>query len=273
MTDRLQVDLTGAPQTMLATLYGKALDADLPNPVLHDTYARDVVARIDYDWSQTTVTAARSPGITLRSAYFDKTARQFLAVHPEAVVLQLGCGLDSRYYRLDPGPGVDWYDIDYPEVADLRRQLYPPREHCHIVSASVTDPAWLADIPADRPVLMIAEGLTMYLSEAAGQALFRRIVAHFPSGELQFDAFSRLGVKLQWTNSVVRRSGATLKWAMDGPDDVLSAVPGLRLLSWESALGPDGYDRLPTGLRVTAAVMRAVPGMRHMSQYHRYAWG
>lgn len=273
MTDRLRVDLTGAPQTMLATLYGKALDADLPKSVLHDTYARGVVARIDYDWSQTTVTAARSPGVTLRSAYFDKTARQFLAVHPEAVVLHLGCGLDSRYYRLDPGPGVDWYDVDYPEVADLRRQLYPAREHCHIVSASVTDPAWLAAVPTDRPVLMLAEGLTMYLSEADGQALFRRIVAQFPSGELQFDAFSRLGVKLQWTNSVVRRAGATLQWAMDGPDDVLSPVPGLRLLSWESALGPDGYDLLPTGLRVVAAVMRAVPGMRYMSQYHRYSWG
>lgn len=273
MTDRLQVDLTGAPQTMLATLYGKALDADLPKSVLHDTYARDVVARIDYDWSQTTITAANSPGVTLRSAYFDKTARQFLAVHPEAVVLHLVCGLDSRYYRLDPGPGVDWYDIDYPEVADLRRKLYPAREHCHIVSASVTDPAWLADIPTDRPVLMLAEGLTMYLSEADGQALLRRIVTHFPSGELQFDAFSRLGVKLQWTNGVVRRSGSTLKWAMDGPDDVLSVVPGLRLLSWVSAFDADGYDLLPTGLRVMAAVMRAVPGMRYMSQYHRYSWG
>ena len=101
----------------------------------------------------------------------------------------------------------------------------------------------------------------------------RRIVAHFPSGELQFDAFSRFGVKLQWTNGVVRRAGATLKWAMDGPDDVLSAVPNLRLLSWVSALGTDGYDQLPTGLRIMAAVMRAIPGMRYMSQYHRYSWG
>lgn len=57
------------------------------------------------------------------------------------------------------------------------------------------------------------------------------------------------------------------------PDDVLSAVPGLRLLSWVSALDTDGYDRLPTGLRVVAAVMRVVPGMRYMSQYHRYSWG
>ncbi len=133
--------------------------------------------------------------MTTRSAHFDNWARQFLAVNPEAIVLHLGCGLDSRYYRLDPGPGVEWYDVDYPDVAALRRQLFPAREHCHIVAASVTDPAWLADVPADRPTLMIGEGLTMYLTEADGVALLRRIVEHAPSGELQFDAFSRFGIK------------------------------------------------------------------------------
>lgn len=273
MTDKLRVDLSGAPQTMLATLYGKALDADLPNSILHDTYARDVVARIDYDWSRTSMTAANSPGVTIRSAHFDRWARQFLAVHPESVVLHLGSGLDSRYYRLDPGPGVDWYDIDYPAVTDLRRQLYPPREHCHPVSASVTDPSWLADIPHDRPVLMLAEGLTMYLSEPDGHALLRRVVANFRCGEIQFDAFSRLGVKLQWTNAIVRRSGARLQWAMDKPADVLDAVAGLRLLSWSSAFDSEGFDRLPTSLRLMSALLRAVPGARYMSQYHRYSFG
>ncbi|MDH6245372.1 O-methyltransferase involved in polyketide biosynthesis [Mycobacterium sp. OTB74] len=273
MTDKLHVDLTGAPQTMLATLYGKALDAGLSESILHDTYARDVVSRIDYDWSRTTMTAARSPGVTIRSAHFDRWAADFLAVHAKAVVLHLGCGLDSRYYRLSPGPEVDWYDVDYPAVADLRRQLYPPREHCHIVAASVTDPTWLADIPGDRPVLMLAEGLTMYLSEADGHALLRRVVEHFCCGEIQFDAFSRLGVKLQWTNSVVRRSGAKLRWAMDKPEDVLTAVPGLRLVSCESAFDADGFDRLPASLRLMSALMRIAPGMRYMSQYHRYSFG
>ena len=151
VTEKLHVDLSGAPQTMLATFYAKALDADLEKPILGDRWAKEIVDRIDYDWSKTTITARNSPAVTTRSAHFDNWARQFLAVHPEAIVLHLGCGLDSRYYRLDPGPGVEWYDVDYPDVADLRRQLFPAREHCHIVAASVTDPAWLADVPADRP--------------------------------------------------------------------------------------------------------------------------
>ncbi len=272
MTEKLHVDLSGAPQTMLATFYAKALDADLENPILGDQWAADIVNRIDYDWSKTTITARNSPAVTTRSAHFDNWARQFLAVHPEATVLHLGCGLDSRYYRMDPGPGVEWYDVDYPEVAELRRQLFPAREHCHIVAASVTEPAWLADIPADRATLMIGEGLTMYLTEADGVALLRRIVDHAPSGELQFDAFSRFGIKTQWSNAVVRRSGATLYWGIDGPDDILGAVPGLRLLAWVSPFDSPTFAEVSLPFRVMARVMSLSKTLRYMAQYHRYAF-
>jgi O-methyltransferase involved in polyketide biosynthesis len=272
VAEKLRVDLSGAPQTMLATFYAKALDADLDKPILGDRYAKEIVERIDYDWKKTSITARNSPGVTTRSAHFDNWARQFLTVHPEAVVLHLGCGLDARFFRLDPGPGVEWYDIDYPNVAQIRRQLYPTHDHYHVVAASVTDPAWVQDIPGDRPVLAIGEGLTMYLTKEEGVALLRRIIDHFPSGELQFDAFNRLGIKSQWTNAVVRRSGAKLSWGIDGPDDVLKAVPGLRLLSWVSALDGDGFADVPWYYRWTLSAMRLLPSLRYMAQYHRYAF-
>ena len=272
VTEKLHVDLSGAPQTMLATFYAKALDADLPKPILGDRWAKEIAERIDYDWSKTTITAANSPSVTTRSAHFDNWVRQFLAVHSEAVVLHLGCGLDTRFFRVAPGAGVQWYDIDYPDVAELRRQLVPSHDHCHIIAASVTDPAWLADIPSDRPTLMIGEGLTMYLQESEGIALLRRIVDAFPSGELQFDAFNRLGIKSQWMNAVVRRSGATLHWAINGPDEILEAVPGVRLLAWVSGIEADTFADVPWYYRVLINAMRPVPALRYMAQYHRYAF-
>jgi O-methyltransferase involved in polyketide biosynthesis len=272
VTEKLHVDLSGAPQTMLATLYAKALDADLDSPILGDRFAKEVVERIDYDWTRTAITARLSPSVTTRSAHFDAWVRQFLAVHPECVVLHLGSGLDTRYFRIAPGPGVEWFEIDYPDVADLRRQLLPSPEHYHVVSSSVTDPAWLQDIPADRPTLAIGEGLTMYLAQEDGVALLRRIVDRFPSGELQFDAFSRFGIKSQWTNTVVRRSGATLYWGIDGPDDVTAAVPGLRLLAWSSPFDSETFRDVWWAYRVMAKVMSAVHALRYMAQYHRYAF-
>ena len=210
--------------------------------------------------------------MTTRSAHFDNWTRQFLAAHPRSVVLHLGCGLDSRFFRVEPGPGVEWYDVDYPDVAELRQKLFPMRDHYHVIAASVTDPAWLQDIPSDRPTLAIGEGLTMYLTEQDGVALLRRIVERFPSGELQFDAFNRLGIKSQWINTVVRRSGATLYWGINGPDDILEAVPGTRLLAWVSPFDSDTFEKLAWYYRVMAKTMSLVPSLRYMAQYHRYAF-
>lgn len=258
---------------MLATLYAKALDADLPRPILGDRWAKDVVDRIDYDWAQTTITARRSPAVTTRTAHFDTWARQFLAVHPKAVVLHIGCGLDSRYFRLAPGPGVQWYDIDYPEVAELRGRLLPAGgPGYHVVAASVTDPGWLQDIPVGAPVLAIGEGLTMYLTRRDGLDLLNRIVTHCGTGELQFDAFNSLGIRSQWSNSVVRRSGATLYWAINGPEDILAAVPGTRLLAWVSPFDTAAFDLVRPAYRMLATTMSRMPALRYMAQYHRYAF-
>jgi O-methyltransferase involved in polyketide biosynthesis len=272
VTEKLHVDLSGAPQTMLATFYAKALDADLPKPILGDRFAKEIVDRIDYDWSKTSITKANSPSVTTRSAHFDNWARQFLAAHPDAVALHLGCGLDARVFRIDPGPGVEWFDVDYPDVADLRRRLYPSRDHYHVIATSVTDPAWLTEVPRERPTLMIGEGLTMYLTESDGIALLRRIVDTFPSGELQFDAFNRLGIKSQWMNAVVRRSGATLQWGVNSPEDIVAAVPGVRLLAWESPFDSETFQDVAWYYRLMASVMSLVPPWRYMAQYHRYAF-
>src|SRR4029077_8348176 len=168
VTEKLHVDLSGAPQTMLATFYAKAVDANLEKPILGDRFAKEIVDRIDYDWKKTSITATSSAAVTTRSAHFDNWARQFVAAHPEAVVLHLGCGLDARVFRLDPGPGVEWYDVDYPAVIALREKLFPPRPGYHLVATSATDPSWLDQIPTDRPVLLLAEGISMYLTENDG---------------------------------------------------------------------------------------------------------
>ncbi|MCT7661517.1 class I SAM-dependent methyltransferase [Mycobacterium deserti] len=257
---------------MLATFYAKALDADLPKPILGDRFAKEIVDRINYDWKKTAITAANSPSVTTRSAHFDNWARQFLTVNPAAVVVHLGCGLDARAFRLDPGPGVEWFDVDYPDVIRLREQLYPTRPHYRLIAASVTDPSWFTEIPRGRPLLMVGEGLTMYLTRDDGVALLRRVVDHAPSGELQFDAFNRLGIRSQWMNAVVRRAGATLHWGIEGPADIVDAVPGVRLLRWESPFDSASFARVAWYYRAMAAVMRPVPALRYMAQYHRYAF-
>ena len=268
---KIHVDLTGVPETMLATLYARALDAEASHPVLGDEMAREIVGRIDYDWRKTTVKPRSAATVMVRSAQFDNWAAQFLAAHERATVLHVGCGLDTRVFRLDPGPGVEWYDIDYPNVISLGQQLFPRRDHHHLVPSSATDPAWLQTIPADRPTLLLAEGVLPYLTEDDSLALLRRVVDRFPSGEVQFDAYSPFGINASnRSNKVIRRSGATLRWPVSGPEDVTRAVPGLRLLASVPAFQTDAVARLPTGYRLMFAAMALIPALRNMAQYLRY---
>lgn len=274
--DTVHTDLSGPPQTMLDMVFARALDAESAHPVLGDTYARDLISRVDYDRHRNPITKQRRrqvSSITVRAAQFDIWVRQFLAAHDHAVVLHLGCGLDSRVFRIDPGPGVEWFDVDFPDVITLRERFYPRRDHYHLVAASVTDPAWLRDLPADRPVLVLAEGVSMYLPEQDGIALMRRVVEHFPAGEMQFDFWSRFGTRAQQkNNTVVRWSGSELGWSVDQPEDVLANVPGTRLVTAISLFDAETAQRLPKGLRRFSRVASRTPVLRKIVQLHRYAF-
>jgi O-methyltransferase involved in polyketide biosynthesis len=273
VTDKVSVDLSGPAQTMLTTLYCKALDADWDRPILGDGFAKEAVARIDYDWPELNVADRWTPLVTVRTAQFDVWASQFLAVHQHATVVHLGCGLDSRVFRLDPGPGVDWYDVDYPAVIALREKVLPTRPGYHLVATGATDPSWLDRIPNGRPTLLLAEGISMYLTERDGIALLQHVVDRFPSGELQIDFYNWLAVRSQKAHRLQRQSGSTLYWAVNSPADILGRVTGIRLLTAATFFDATTFSRTSAGFRLARHLVRAVPPLRRTFQYHRYAFG
>jgi O-methyltransferase involved in polyketide biosynthesis len=275
-SDKVHVDLTGPPQTMLDMVYARLLDARSPEPVLGDPWAEKLMDRVDYDVSKSPIAKQRrrqTMSIAVRGAQLDIWTRQFLANHDRPVVLQIGAGLDSRVFRVNPGPDVDWYDIDFPDVIALRERLYPTRHNYHLVASSATDLSWLDAIPADRPALFIAEGVSMYLTESDGIGLLRRIVERFPAGELQLDFWSRFGSKaMRKNNAVVRWSNSELGWTVDDPDDILAAVPGTRLIRAIPIFDAETTRRLTKGYRRFAKVASRTPVLRKIVQLHRYAF-
>jgi O-methyltransferase involved in polyketide biosynthesis len=273
VTDKVSVDLTGPAQTMLTTLYCKALDADGERPILGDGFAKEAVSRIDFDWHALKISDRWTPLVTVRTAQYDIWASQFLAVHPHATVIHVGCGLDSRVFRLDPGPGVQWYDVDYPGVIALREQVFPERPRYHLVATAATDPSWLDRIPAGRPTLLLAEGISMYLTEHDGVALLQHVVDRFPCGELQIDFYNWLTIRSQKTHRLQRQSGSTLHWAVNSPADILGRVSGIRLLTAATFFDATTFSRTSAGFRFAKRLFRAVPPMRRALQYHRYAFG
>jgi O-methyltransferase involved in polyketide biosynthesis len=275
--DTERIALTGAKETLLVTLAAKAEESRLPDSLLHDHWAAKAVARIDYDFAAMNIDRDMMIGLALRAHLLDGWARDFLARHPEATVLHLGCGLDSRVFRLDPGPGIRWFDLDYPEVIDLRRRLYPAREGTTLIGAAVTDPGWLAGIPADRPTLILAEGLLPYVAADEVVPLLDRLTAHLPRGELVFDAYSRIGLWLIRYQPAIRRTGAQLHWALEDPRELEQAIPRLRLLEELRAYDPACYPpaqiaRMSAIARGAVLAIRMFPVLGTIGRLLRYSF-
>jgi O-methyltransferase involved in polyketide biosynthesis len=273
MTDKVSIDLTGPAQTMLTTLYLKALDADFERPVLGDRFAKEAIERIDYDWNDLGVNGKWAPIVTVRTAQYDIWAKQFIAAHGPCTVVHLGCGLDSRVFRVDPGPDVQWYDVDFPGVIELREQVYPSRPNYHLLPTPATELSWLDQIPADKPVLFLAEGISMYLTQDDGIALLRRVVERFGSGELQIDFYNWVGIRSQKTQTLVRKTGSKLYWAVNSPDDILSNVAGTRLLACVTIFSASTAPRASKLFKALGRAIRVVPPVRNALQYHRYGFG
>jgi len=258
-TDKIQ--FTKEKETMLMTLSGRAMQSQWKNPILRDPWAEEAMRHIDYDLSkQLTGVASWSMWkdigptiIATRAATLDLLTTRFLADHPDAVVLQVGCGMDSRAFRINPPAGVEWFDVDYPDVIDLRRQLFPTRDNYHMIGAPLDDLRWLDDVPRERPGLMIAEGVLHYLSETEVKTLLNAVVAHFPSGQLIFDICNTMIVKQAGKN--VGGTGATYRWGLDDPQDIRQLEPKLELIKEFKPSELVAFSRFPLWLRAMFRVM------------------
>ncbi|WNG55648.1 class I SAM-dependent methyltransferase [Archangium gephyra] len=268
-----KVRLTKEKETYLATLYGKALDAAVEHPILGDRFAADAVARIDYDFKELKLPKGGEISLSLRALHFDQWTRAFLAANPESTVLHLGCGLDTRVYRINPGPKVRWFDVDFPDVIALREQLYPERDGYHRIGSSVTELSWLDAVPGDTPVLVIAEGLVMYLHEKDGTALFRRITEQFPHGQIAFDGYNGAMVRMTSRLATVRGAKVELVWGVNDPHDLEKQVPKLHLVEDIPFLTmPDLVDRLTRNWfsRAMAGALGRLPFYRNLVRHLRY---
>lgn len=271
LTDPARVTLTNEKETLLITLYAKAGESALPDSLLSDTFATDAVRRIDYDFARLKVTRDMMAGLAIRAKALDDRVRAFIAAHPDASILHLGCGLDTRVFRVDPPGSVRWFDVDYPEVVALRDRLYPERgDGYERIGSSVVEPGWLERVPADRPAMVVAEGLVMYLSREEVRRLFTNIAARVPSGEAAFDAFSRPGVWFVQRQPSVKATGATLHWGIDDPRELEEMVPRLRFVEEVPAYDRAQLGRFSLPARVSIRLMLAIPVLRRLGRFLRY---
>jgi O-methyltransferase involved in polyketide biosynthesis len=219
MSESTNQDLSGVPETSLVPLYIRVMESQRPDALIKDEKAVELVTRTSYDFDrirQIPLIDANKVVRILESCEFDRYARDFLRRHPEAVVVHIGCGLDSRFERVDNSQ-VEWYDLDLPDIIELRRKFIGSEgERYHLLGYSMFDDAWLEVVSTHRPrpFLFLAESVFFYFAETQVKSLVLKLRDHFPGVELVFDACSPLHV---WVvNRQISRSklGARLQWGI-----------------------------------------------------------
>ncbi len=243
--------------TALITLRARVEEARRKRPILQDPVGEALLQAIAEHLGADTrrrileraLPSDLSVHLALRARHYDQSARQFLAQHPEGLVVSLGAGFDTRFWRI--GADADRYtEVDLPDVVQTKRQLLAERIPYEMIGGSVLEPGWVELIAARQPrtVLFLAEGLLMYLPKPEVVQLFGRLAERFTASEMVFEVVNERYTRGWWKKAVeskMRRrlgttAGAAYRFGIRSAAEVNTYGEGIRVVDeWSAFDDPD----------------------------------
>ena len=152
----------------------------------------------------------------IRSAVFDEWVKQVLSEVNDAVVIHIGCGMDSRVLRVGNSEH-SWYDVDFPAVITERRRYYSETDGYKMISGDVRESAWLDEIHEAKSAIVVMEGVSMYMSADELKSLIDNLSNHFEKINLLTDCYSVLAAKLSKFKNPINDVGVTKVYGIDDP--------------------------------------------------------
>ncbi len=234
--------MTNESKTLYIPLYGKAMMSR--EGFFDDKTAEHIVDTCGHDFSDVDDSKRLAIYMAMRAMRYDELAEKFIEKHRNCIVIHLGCGLDSRCKRLKCMPKM-WYDLDFPEVIDLRREHFTEDERYHFVSSSVTKLYWLNKIDYHgEPVLVIAEGLSMYLTEEEMVSLMEEFAKRFSVTMFLFDAYSEFAAKASKFKNPINAVDAKISFFMDDCKTLTNRVEGAQCVMDSDIIMPEYIKKL-----------------------------
>ncbi len=234
MPEKITLELGDIQKTLLLPLWGRAIETQKKKPLLIDKTALSIIQSIPYDFTTITqnISKISQASWIARSIYFDQKIKAFISRYPEATIVNVGCGLDTTFDRIDNGK-LHWFDLDLPDVIDLRKQYIPETDRRKFIAASVFDQEWFSAINVTEHLMLIFAGVLYYFEEKDIKQLFKRFADTFPGVEIIFDYSSDRGVDLA-NKMVIKRGGmdesAKLVWGIQDIHEMGSWNIGIKVL-------------------------------------------
>ncbi len=253
------VRLGAVEETLLVPLYARAVESRRTHPILVDPQAMEMVRAIDWDFERFGQ-RMRVVGCTLRSAMFDEWIAEFLRGHPEGTVVEIGAGLNTRFERLDNGR-LHWFDLDLPDVVELRRKFFADSARRVTLSGSILDSDWIARVrQSPGPYFFVAETVFVYLQAPEVKAALAQIARNFPAMRIALDTVGRKAIERGNKDFVRRKMAARFVWACEDPRELEAWNFGLRLLESRTPFDVKGplKARLSLAMRTWFCVLRSL---------------
>ncbi len=183
----MEITHAGISENILIPLWARAKETMYGNSILQDEKAIEIMKHIKYDFSKFDKLWITQIDLAVMTRILDDKAEKFINQYPDCIVINVGCGLDTRFERIDNG-SVTWYDLDKPETIALRREFFKENERYNMISKSVLDESWINYIKEkDRKVLIIGEGIFIDFSETELESILKMLHKNFSQCECLFE--------------------------------------------------------------------------------------
>lgn len=257
--------LENVAETLLYPLISRYVETRKENGIIRDPKSVEIINALDYDVESTKLFPISQKGACLRTLIFDEAVSGYLNDHPDGTVINLGCGLDTRFSRVDNGK-LTWFDLDLAETIDIRKMFFTESDRHRFISMSALDPSWAKGVPKDRAVLILMEGLSFYLTEAENRKVVSIIRQNFNRADFFVEVFHPFFITMcayiKSKDPLDKKAVALLRWGIKNSRDFETWEPGIRFVS-EQPVIEKGIRHFPLMNRILFTLL---PIMRRMTK-------
>ncbi len=247
----LDIEVNDVSATLFVTLYCHALESQSQNPILVDPMSVELVQKFNEKLSHSDNNLFRRLArgkldknlivhIAIRAKKYDEYVSYFLNHSPAGVVVNIGCGMDTRFWRIDNGR-TSFYDLDLPEVISIKKKLMAENERYHFIGCDVLDHDWMAILGRHGrgPYLFVAEGVFMYLHDQDVKSLVLKLQSQYPGSELVCEVFNEVWLGKPFLKKIIDfkmqkelhlGSGATFNFGIRSSEEMETWNSGIQFL-------------------------------------------
>ena len=214
------ISMNEVNKTLFIPLYGKA-KVSRKGIIIKDSMAEKIWDAEGFKIRGKSKSKWLTYNMAMRAKIFDDWVEKMLLENPDALVLHIGCGLDSRAFRIDSAYKL-WIDGDFPEVLETRKKYYSENERYKMMEFNAAKSEMVEKLPDAKTVIVVFEGISMYLRNDELNAFIKALDKKYPEVHMLLDVYTVFGAKASKYKNPINDVGVTAVWGIDDINVVLS---------------------------------------------------